>query len=379
MVGDAVIRSGEVMPSLVAYPMHGYHKFVREGFRTRDAHLIRWAGKLLGPHARVLVNSRPEPFPRRVPAMWRAEPESGLVDGGRSVLRLPPIRDRYAWWSKSNPLYRIPPYSADVPSVAWNPLVASRLLERNDLRPRVLVVDLLDDWTIHPAYSGIRAEVEAAYGRVFSKADVVFANSEGTQSLAHRYGRSDVVLMTNGVDPEEFKIDSRASGPMTVGYVGKIGSRLNYQLMSAAIADLPEVQFVIAGPALDGEAKHFLKNLPFNVRILGDVHYRALPDVLRTFDVGWIPHRVGAGEVGGDVIKLYEYRAAGLPVLTTPIRGVQERGLSDVHSLEADHHTRWIGSLASQGARVARAPQQFPAEHTWRHKAETLIRAAGLK
>ena len=175
-------------------------------------------------------------------------------------------------------------------------------------------------------------------------------------------------------------MDSRASGPMTVGYVGgKIGSRLDYQLMSATVGNVPDLQFVIAGPALDGEAKRFLKNLPSNVRILGDVHYRAVPDVLRTFDVGWIPHRVGAGEVGGDVIKLYEYRAAGLPVLTTPIRGVQERGLSDVHSLEADHHTRWIGSLASQGARVARSPQRFPAEHTWRHKAEALIRAAGLK
>ena len=87
----------------MAYPMHGYHKFVREGFRTRDAHLISWVGKLLGPHARVLVNSRPQPFPRRVLAMWRAEPEPGLIDVGRSVLRLPPMRDRYTWWSSSPP------------------------------------------------------------------------------------------------------------------------------------------------------------------------------------------------------------------------------------------------------------------------------------
>ena len=226
-------RSGEVMPSLVAYPMHGYHKFVREGFPNSGRASHQLGGEASQSPRMCVVNSRPEPFPRRVPTMWRAKPEPGLVDVGRSVLRLPPMRDRYAWWSKSNPLYRIPPYSADLPSVAWNPLVASRLLERNDLRPRVLVVDLLDDWTIHPAYSGIRAEVEAAYGRVFSKADVIFANSEGTQSLAQRYGRSDVALMTNGVDPEEFKTDSQASGPMTVGYIGKIGSRLDYQLISA--------------------------------------------------------------------------------------------------------------------------------------------------
>jgi glycosyltransferase involved in cell wall biosynthesis len=241
---------------------------------------------------------------------------------------------------------------------------------------RKLHADLLDDWSIHYAFESIRPEVVRAYRQLFEHASTVSANSEATLELARSYGRSDAVLITNGCDPERFDTRSRARGLPTVGYVGKIGRRLDLELIERTATELPLVSFVFAGPILDKEYRLPLERLP-NVKLLGDVHYESVPQLLTTFDVGWVPHRVGAGEVGGDVIKTYEYRAANLPVLTTPIIGIRERALEGVWIHERDQHSQVLNAALRDG-RVARIPGGIPAEHTWSLKASELLNMLGL-
>ena len=240
------------------------------------------------------------------------------------------------------------------------------------------MLDLLDDWTVHYAFTPIRAQVEAAYEAAFAAATHVVANAEGTVELAHRFGRTDAVLLPNGCDPDRFSTDSVASGPLTVGYVGKIGKRLDLELITMVATRLPGVDFVFAGPILDREYRAPLAHLP-NVQLLGDVHYDDVPELLRTFDVGWVPHLVGAGEVGGDVIKTYEYRAAALPVLTTPIIGASSRGLDEVHvRTTADEHQEWIAGQRANGPRVPRRKSPIADGVTWRHKSASLLPLLGL-
>jgi len=87
---------------------------------------------------------------------------------------------------------------------------------------------------------------------------------------------------------------------------------------------------------------------------------------------------VGANEVGGDAIKLYEYRAAGLPVLTTKIIGWQ-RAPAGVQALERDEVLNALASLASQGpGSMIRDRYVTPIEHTWQFKAEYLLKQLGL-
>ena len=231
---------------------------------------------------------------------------------------------------------------------------------------------------MHYAFASIHPQVEAAYKAAFSTATHVMTNAEGTLELARRFGRTDAVLVPNGCDPERFATDSIASGPMTVGYVGKIGKRLDLELITSVAGRLPGVDFVFAGPILDREYRAPLAQLP-NVKLLGDVHYADVPELLRSFDVGWVPHRVGVGEVGGDVIKTYEYRAAGLPVLTTPVTGASSRGLDEVHvRTTADEHHDWIADLLTSGPRVARRPSSIADPVTWRYKSASLLRLLDL-
>jgi len=175
----------------------------------------------------------------------------------------------------------------------------------------------------------------------------------------------------NGCDPEKFSTESLAEGACKVGYAGKIGARLDIPLVCEVASSLPEVDFVFAGPILDGDFARSVAKIP-NVRYVGDVHYKDLPRFYQSLDIGWVPHRVGVGEVGGDVLKTYEYRAAGLPVVSTPVAGAGSRGLGGVFVADRTQQSRMIQEMASNGPRIARIIEPIPSVDTWEFKCGVL-------
>ncbi len=369
------LTSNDTKVALLAFPMHGQHKLSREGYRTRDGHLIEWFGRLLSELGSTAVISRPEPH--LTGASIRAknlEVASNTVALNSFTWALPRISDRQAWWVDS--LRKYPRLGAELDvadAVVWNPFVALSA-SWNDLSAggRTIVFDLLDDWTVHFAFEGIADKVQDAYEVMFARADHVTANSEATADLARRFGRSDVHLVLNGCDPERFSGTPTVEGPVTVGYVGKIGRRLDLELICNTAQQMPDLNFVFAGPILDREYRKPLGDID-NITLLGDVHYERVPELLTTFDIGWVPHRVGRGEVGGDVIKTYEYRAAGLPVLTTPVLGTGDRKLDDgVFVVNAADQRDWL-ARATEARRPVRIPADIPDPVTWRYKAQFIL------
>lgn len=354
--------------AVLCYPMHGQRKLSEEGYRTRDGHIIQWLGREALSTAPVAVISRPEPHLLNLRHRKRDLAENTL-DVSTMTWRLPNLVDRRKWWVDSVRDYpKLAPSIRDLPAVVWNPFVALAPTDRNpfDGGGRT-VLDLLDDWTVHYAFESIHAEVDRAYRAAFDRADFVTVNSPGTLELAHRYGRSDAHLLLNGVDADRFSARSTPSGPLSVGYVGKIGKRVDLEAVLATVKANPDVAFTFAGPILDTEYNAPLAALK-NLRLLGDVHYDSVPELLQSFDIGWIPHRVGQGEVGGDVIKTYEYRAAGLQVLATPFAGVGEKGFDALTILPGVEHGTWLQALSRDTQRVPRQEEALPEEMSWRTK-----------
>jgi glycosyltransferase involved in cell wall biosynthesis len=105
-----------------------------------------------------------------------------------------------------------------------------------------------------------------------------------------------------------------------------------------------------------------------NVRILGDRHYSLLPSYLQHFDVAWIPHRVGEGETGGDPIKLYEYWAAGCPVVSTPIDGLGRWGERLTLASTTDEMRSAIRRLQQDPVQT-----RVPSDRTWAAIADRIL------
>jgi glycosyltransferase involved in cell wall biosynthesis len=186
-------------------------------------------------------------------------------------------------------------------------------------------VDAFDNFSVHPELRPrVRQSVDAAYRRLFAVAERISVNSHSMQDYVWRVSRREALLVPNGVDPSHFvgatpMLLPDAKGRI-VGYAGKLGARIDVELLCALADALTDGTIVLAGQILN---RRWVRQALVHPRVvyIGDVHYNRLPSFLAACNVCIVPHRVGEGENQGDPTKIYEYLAAGRPVITTAIEG----------------------------------------------------------
>ena len=208
----------------------------------------------------------------------------------------------------------------------WNPLSGGVI---NRLGEKLLVFDAVDNWLEHPELSYARKEIKGGYDKIKKEADLVFTVSDSLKSF-FELDMAHVHHISNGVDIGFFKIDGKRTIPLDikdisapiVGYAGKIQERIDVGLMGFLAEKLPRTNFVFIGQTINRKTTKSLLRYR-NIHYLGDKHYSLLPYYLSCFDICIIPHKMSRLTVSMNPIKLYEYLAAGKPVVTTDIAGVE--------------------------------------------------------
>lgn len=204
--------------------------------------------------------------------------------------------------------------------VLWvaDPLMAKHMGEVGE---SLAVFDAIDDWTAHPQKSSMRADIERGYAIVQDRADVVFTVS---RALRERLGahRDRVQWQANAVDAGRFDADlpvpsdiSELPRPL-LGYVGVIQERVDVDLLSALARELPESSIVLIGPVTAPRHVEALRSLR-NVHLLGERAAADVPAYIRAFDVCLVPHVDDALTRSMNPLKVYEYLAAGKPVVAS--------------------------------------------------------------
>lgn len=102
-----------------------------------------------------------------------------------------------------------------------------------------------------------------------------------------------------------------------IGYIGVIDFRLDVDLLSHLAMQQPDWSFALVGPVKGdvGELDR-LKELP-NVHVFGPQPIERLPSYLRGMDVCTIPYVLNDYTHHIFPLKLYEYMAAGKPIVST--------------------------------------------------------------
>ena len=99
-----------------------------------------------------------------------------------------------------------------------------------------------------------------------------------------------------------------------------IDERINLELLADAADLRPDWQFVMIGPVV----KISEDDLPRrdNIHYLGGKDYKDLPAYMAGWDIGLMPFAMNESTRFISPTKTPEYLAAGLPVVSTPIRDV---------------------------------------------------------
>lgn len=138
-------------------------------------------------------------------------------------------------------------------------------------------------------------------------------------------------LVTNGVDYPHFAISrnpatipeqlrpSVAAGRPLIGYMGALASWFDYELVARIARERPDYTVVLIGFDYDGTLeRHQLHAVP-NLIFTGPVPYRQLPEFACWFDVATIPFVLNDITASTSPVKLFEYMALGLPIVTTAL------------------------------------------------------------
>ncbi len=162
------------------------------------------------------------------------------------------------------------------------------------------------------------------YHRAVATADVVLCTSEKLYHMA-RAINPHVYLVPNGCDYEHFSRAARQElpppyemkklkGPI-VGYIGVIATWCDLELIDRLAQAYPSYNLAMVGPLYNVGRVPQRPNLHW----LGFKSYDLLPAYAQCFDVGIIPFRRSNMTESVNPIKMWEYMAAGLPVVTTDL------------------------------------------------------------
>ena len=175
-----------------------------------------------------------------------------------------------------------------------------------------------------PAFPDTPRTFAALEGEVCRRAGLVLATARALEARALGLGARRVLYLPNACDPAPFESCAAPEPPDLGGtprpralYVGALDHWFDAGLLAEVAGLLPAWSFVLLGPARTD--LRLLRGLP-NVRILGPRPYRDLPAYLRASDAGMVPFALNPLTDAIHPLKVYEYCAAGLPVVATPMR-----------------------------------------------------------
>jgi glycosyltransferase involved in cell wall biosynthesis len=244
--------------------------------------------------------------------------------------------------------------------------------------PQMIVYDCLDNF---PLFHKSPMHIVDAEQKIASQAYVVFATA------AELYERmklinQNTVLLPNAADYDHFAAaatqhlppppDLRDLTHPILGYIGEIASWFNTDLVFSIATQHPEWNIVLIGLVHLADFER-IRHLP-NVHYLGPKPYTDLPAYLNHFDVCLLPFRVNALTSAVNPVKLFEYLAAGKPVVSTLLKEVIKYNdiLETVSATDfADAITRALNTNTSDWIEKRMAVAR---QNTWDRRIEEIVK-----
>ncbi len=246
------------------------------------------------------------------------------------------------------------------------------------LHERRVVFDCMDNYP--GFFSGQEHALITAMERdLLRRADLVLATAQPLLEKCRQIN-ANTHLIPNGVDVAHF---SRARAGLTeaadlqtyphprFGYIGTIGPWTDLDSMMALAQAAPHSSVIVIGPWEIPPPT----SLPANLHILGPRPYTQLPEYLAGFDVALIPFKIGPLTQAVNPVKLFEYAAAGVPVVAT---ATQELARYADWCTLADSPQAWVAAALQVAQNTAacvfhQQAEAVAAAHDWQQRVTTIL------
>ena len=346
-----------------------------DSFAQRPHHFVRWFHERHGAEVLWL-----DPYPARLPrwsdlARFKKSPAAkrlGPTWGDApwlQRLRVPALpleplapgrwANRWLWLQV---LSRIDRFVNAHTTLVFGKPCALALLLASRYPQQVKVFDVMDNI---PAFAGgwSRRWLRQAEEGLAERVDLLVTSSTALEDKFSGARRQTICIRNGLALPESVAALAQpapADDRLVFGYIGAIASWFDWEAVVRLARCYPDAVVRLIGPVEGAPAQ-----LPANLELLPAIPQHEVYAALRGFSVGLIPFKVNELTDYVDPVKYYEYRAMGLPVLSTRFGEMRLRGSAD--------HVRFFENLPpaidwTSLGREASAPatvKSFVRHHRW--------------
>lgn len=200
----------------------------------------------------------------------------------------------------------------------------------------------VDEYT---AFTGASRGLKVIEDDLFRRADMVIVSAERLFDSKKHFNPNTFVIR-HGTDWQHFRtaLDPELSIPLDIadlpqpiiGFHGLLADWVDYVLIKKVAEHFTKGSVVLIGQtSVDAKQKiKVISDVP-NIHMLGRKPYKELPAYCKAFDVAVNPFEINELTLAANPLKVREYLAAGLPVVSTDIPEV--RVLDDC-LIGTDHH-----------------------------------------
>ncbi|WP_417884430.1 glycosyltransferase [Vibrio rumoiensis] len=194
-------------------------------------------------------------------------------------------------------------------------LLSIYLLENMDFSTSSL--DIMDDFPCF--FNGIaKKSVSCILSRTIKIVDICIYSCS---TLKDKYSLANdkSIFILNACDDlflekcNDIKYKKRKLNKRVFGYIGTVATWFDWDLVYKLANDYPSDMINIIGPLY---SKIPLPK-PNNINIFPAVEHSEIVEIIATFDFGLIPFKINELTESVDPVKYYEYKAMGIPVISS--------------------------------------------------------------
>jgi glycosyltransferase involved in cell wall biosynthesis len=240
---------------------------------------------------------------------------------------------------------------------------------------------LTDDFTRFTGYPSLA--VAGMEAELFEKCDAVISSAKRLAETKAGNGKG-IKVVSHGVNYDHFAkamAFGRVDWPEDIkdiehpiiGFYGEINDWLDLKTIARVAEAKKEWSFVLLGRiAVEVGNINYLTRLP-NVHWLGQKKFEELPGYCSAFDVALIPMKLNELTLSVNPLKLREYLAAGVPVVSAPLPEVLPYGDVCKFAATTEEYLVQIDAWLKQGKKeIAPVLSRRVSHETWDAKVEEI-------
>ncbi len=246
----------------------------------------------------------------------------------------------------------------------------------------MIVYNCMDSYTDFSDIQEFCPDLEILEQQLCEIADIVLASSQPLQEKLLKY-TDNVICVPNGVDVNHFAYWKNWKIPLDlvgitqpiIGYYGAIAEWMDLELIDYLTEEMPDHSFVFIGMSTV-DVEHLRRKA--NVYFLGEKSYAELPDYLQLFKIAIIPFKKNQLSFSTNPVKLYEYLAAGKPVVSVDLPEIRQ--FEDVVYIAGDYEEFlfYLKQIDDSNQNLERPKRLRAVEgNDWHNRVRIILKAVG--